>query len=113
MKEITLALHEDIYQKLEHYAIARGLTTEEAVRFLIRDILAGGMFNQGISGISIPVPLTPPPALKDPWDMLYNMLAAMGIIRCEDCSKKLTAEEIKVNNTKCFTCKPDVRDMEF
>lgn len=113
MKEITLALHEDIYQKLEHYAIARGLTTEEAVRFLIGDILAGGMFNQGISGISIPVPLTPPPAQKDPWDMLYDLMAATGIIRCEDCSKKLTAKEIRVNTIKCFACKPDISDMEF
>jgi hypothetical protein len=103
MRELTLTLHEDVYEKLEHYAKARGLATEEAARFLIGDILASGMFNQGIAI----------PALKDPWDMLYDMLESMGICKCDECFKKLTAKEIKVNSVKCFTCKPDISGMEF
>lgn len=105
MREITIALHEDVYEKLECYAKARGLVVDEAAKFLIGDVVA--------MVASQSLPTSPVPAGKDPWDMLYDMLAAMGIIRCEDCSKKLTAEEIKVNSNKCFACKPDISDMEF
>ena len=100
MREITLALHDVVYEKLEHFAQARGLTTEEAGRFLVGDLLAF-------------TPVKPPPELKDPMDVLYEMMASMGFSKCDECSKKLTAKEIKVNSTKCFTCKPDISDMEF
>lgn len=103
MREIALTLHEDVFERLEAYAKARGLAVDEAVKFLIGDMLAGANFNQGINI----------PALKDPWDMLYDMLESMGICKCDECFKKLTAKEIKVNSTKCFTCKPDISDMEF
>lgn len=100
MKEITLTLHEDIFERLEVYAKARGLAIDEAARFILGDLLAF-------------VPLKPPTAPKDPMDVLYEMMGSLGFSKCDECSKKLTAKEIKVNSTKCFACKPDISDMEF
>ncbi len=100
MREIALTLHEDVFERLEAYAKARGLATEEAAKFLVGDVLAF-------------MPIKPPPAPKDPMDVLYDMMASMGFSKCDECSRKLVAKEIKVNGTKCFACKPDISDMEF
>ncbi|MDD5547074.1 MAG: hypothetical protein PHO67_07990 [Candidatus Omnitrophica bacterium] len=105
MKELTLSLHDEIYEKVCIFASERGLEVEEAVKFIIGDALRF----TGVAPMILP-PLAPS---KDPMTPLYKMMEAMGMCKCKDCTTPLTADEIMVNGAKCFKCKPDTRNLEF
>ena len=94
-KQLLIDLQENIFEKLEAYAMSRGYTVDEAARVILGESLSGYVTKPSNQG----EPMT---------DMLYTMMECMGMATCRQCTAKLTAEEIKKNKSLCFKCKPDL-----